>query len=77
MTTDAKLIGMANQIDAFFAPQGANRAVAGIADHIRLYWTANMRHELAALAAANAAKLNPNVREAVKLIDIVSANSSH
>ncbi len=74
MNTDEKLIYMANQIGAFFAPQDAKRAVTGIADHIRLNWTTNMRRELAALAVNDASKLSPNVREAVKLIDPSPAN---
>jgi formate dehydrogenase subunit delta len=76
MNTDEKLIYMANQIEAFFAAQGASRAVAGIAEHLNKYWTPGMRSELVALAARTDTGLKPYVRDAVKLVDAKMRNPS-
>ena len=40
-----KLVRMANDIAAFFASQPGNRA-AGVADHIRSFWTPAMRRQM-------------------------------
>lgn len=73
MNAEEKLIYMANQIGAFFAAQGPERAAAGIADHLEKFWTPNMRRELVALAARDATRLQPNVRDAVKRIGALPA----
>ena len=39
---------MANQIAAFFAAQGEERAVPQIADHINKFWDPRMRKEISA-----------------------------
>ena len=66
MHTDEKLVMMANQIAAFFAAQGEERAVPAIADHIRKFWDPEMRRKF--LGIAPEAKLHPFVRGALPLI---------
>jgi formate dehydrogenase subunit delta len=66
MHTDEKLVMMANQIAAFFAAQGEERAVPAVADHIRKFWDPEMRRKFLALAAG--ADLHPFVRKAVALL---------
>jgi formate dehydrogenase subunit delta len=60
-----KLVYMANQIGKFFATQGPDKAVAGIADHLARFWDPRMRHAIIAHLEAGGAKLNSYVREAV------------
>ena len=62
MTTDTKLIRMANQIAQFFESQTGDRA-AGIAAHINENWSPVMRAGL--LAQSEAADLRPLVRAAL------------
>ncbi len=45
---------MANQIGDFFGPYPEVDAVAGIRDHLTKFWDPSMRHELLALARAQA-----------------------
>jgi len=66
MHTDEKLVMMANQIAAFFAAQGEERAVPAIADHIRKFWDPEMRRKF--LKIAPDAKLHPFVRSALPLV---------
>jgi formate dehydrogenase subunit delta len=40
------LITMANDIANYFRPQGRDEAIAGIANHIKRYWTLRMREKL-------------------------------
>jgi formate dehydrogenase subunit delta len=61
-----KLVYMANQIGTFFASQGHDQAVAGIADHLRKYWDPRMRATILAHIAAGGAGLDPSVRDAVE-----------
>jgi formate dehydrogenase subunit delta len=65
MHTDEKLVMMANQIAAFFAAQGEERAVPAIADHMKKFWDPEMRRKFLSLAAPD---LHPLVRKAVPLI---------
>ncbi|WP_179402657.1 formate dehydrogenase subunit delta [Burkholderia guangdongensis] len=72
------LIGMANQIGAFFASMpDRDEAVAGVADHIRRFWEPRMRRTLLAAfddpagdaagdtAGDTAKRMDPIVREAI------------
>jgi formate dehydrogenase subunit delta len=68
-----KLIRVANQAADFFAPYGDEKAVAGIEEHIRAFWTKRMRRELADYAAAGGAGLHPQVREAIRRAGPVDA----
>lgn len=60
-----RLIHMANQIGRFFQSQGRDKAVAGIADHIRKFWDPRMRKAIFAHLDSGGAGLDPDVREAV------------
>jgi formate dehydrogenase subunit delta len=61
-----KLVYMANQIGKFFASQGHDAAVAGIADHIEKFWDPRMRAAIFAHLKAGGAGLDPNAREALE-----------
>ena len=68
MHTDEKLVMMANQIAAFFAAQGEERAVPAIADHIRKFWDPEMRRKFLSTAEAAGDTLHPLVRKVVILL---------
>lgn len=63
------LTRMANQIAAFFQPYPEAEAVAGIAGHIRDFWTRPMRERLDAHIAAGGAGLDPIVIKALSPAD--------
>ena len=60
-----RLIYMANQIGKFFQSQGHDKAVAGIAEHIRKFWDPRMRKGIFAHLDAGGAGLDPEAREAI------------
>ncbi len=49
--TAEHLVAMANDIADYFRPQGREEAIAGIANHIKRYWTVRMRQKLNAYLA--------------------------
>ena len=53
-----KLVMMANQIAAFFAAQGEERAVPQIAGHIEKFWDPRMRTRNPAHVASSGAGLD-------------------
>jgi formate dehydrogenase subunit delta len=53
-----KLVIQANQIAAFFAAQGEERAVPQIADHVKKFWDPRMRKTMAAHLDAGGAGLH-------------------
>jgi formate dehydrogenase subunit delta len=53
------LVTMANDIGNYFRPQGRDEAIAGIADHIKRFWTPRMRQKLSAYIAEG----NPGLDE--------------
>ncbi len=61
-----KLVRMANQIADFFRPYPEEKAIAGVQEHIRSFWTPRMRKELSAHAAAGGKGLHPRVLEAIR-----------
>ena len=63
---DGRLVYMANQIGKFFQSQGHDKAVPGVADHIRKFWDPRMRKQIYAHLAAGVAGLDPEVREALE-----------
>ncbi len=65
MSHDDRLVYMANQIGKFFQSQGHDKAVPGIADHIRRFWDPRMRAAISAHLDKGGAGLDPEVREAV------------
>jgi formate dehydrogenase subunit delta len=44
--TGDRLVTMANDIGNYFRAQGREEAIAGIANHIKRYWTVRMRAKL-------------------------------
>ena len=60
-----RLIYMANQIGKFFQSQGHDKAVPGIAEHIRKFWDPRMRKAIFAHLDAGGAGLDPEVSEAI------------
>jgi formate dehydrogenase subunit delta len=65
MSHDDRLVYMANQIGKFFESQGHDKAVAGVAEHIRKFWDPRMRKGIFAHLDAGGAGLEPNVRDAI------------
>jgi formate dehydrogenase subunit delta len=61
-----KLVSMANQIAQFFKSQPYDEAVAGIADHLRSFWTPKMRREIIERAKVGCEHLDTLATEAVK-----------
>jgi formate dehydrogenase subunit delta len=60
-----RLIYMANQIGKFFESQGPDKAVPGIAEHIRKFWDPRMRTAILAHLDAGGSGFDPQVRDAV------------
>jgi formate dehydrogenase subunit delta len=60
-----RLVYMANQIGKFFESQGHDKAVPGVAEHIRKFWDPRMRKSIFAHLDAGGAGLAPNVLEAL------------
>jgi formate dehydrogenase subunit delta len=56
---------MANQIGKFFAHQGEEKAVAGIANHIARFWDPRMRAAIFKHLDAGGGGLDPFTRKAV------------
>ena len=73
VSPEDKLVRMANQIGQFFQSQPHDEAVAGIADHLRSFWTPKMRRQIAEHAAAGGAGLDPLTLEAVRRLAQASA----
>ena len=59
LTTDQKLVRMANQIAGFFRSYPDDEAVAGIHKHIVAFWTPKMRHALRAYGPKAESGLDP------------------
>lgn len=68
MSTDNKLVYMANQIGKFFTSQRGADAARGIADHLAAFWDPSMRAKIIAHLEAGGAGLDPGVKEAVRLL---------
>lgn len=65
MTTDDKLVYMANQIARNFQALGHDHAVAATEDHIITFWDPRMKSRILALAAMQGAALAPIAAAAV------------
>ena len=63
-----RLIYMANQIGKFFQNQGHDKAVPGIAEHIRKFWDPRMRKQIFVHLDAGGAGLDPFVRDAIETL---------
>ncbi len=68
-----RLVYMANQIGTFFRSQGHDKAVPGIADHIKKFWDPRMRKAIFAHLDAGGSGLDPNVREALETLKNAAA----
>jgi formate dehydrogenase subunit delta len=60
-----RLVYMANQIGNFFRSQGQDKAVPGIAEHIKKFWDPRMKTAIFAHLDAGGAGLDPPVRDAI------------
>jgi formate dehydrogenase subunit delta len=63
--TGEHLVAMANDIGDYFRIQGRDEAIAGIANHIKRYWTPRMRQKLNAYLAQGHGGLDELPRAAV------------
>ncbi|RED38424.1 formate dehydrogenase delta subunit [Rhodopseudomonas thermotolerans] len=63
-----RLVYMANQIGAFFRSQGPDKAVPGIAEHLKKFWEPRMRRAIIAHLDAGGDGLAPEVRAAVEAL---------
>jgi len=54
-----RLIRMANQIAQAFRLEPREEAVAGVADHIKSFWTPKMRRDLAAHLSESESNIDP------------------
>ena len=63
-----RLIYMANQIGKFFARQGHDKAVAGVANHLTRFWDPSMRKKIVHHLGEGGAGLDPLVKEAVQTL---------
>ncbi|WP_313804208.1 formate dehydrogenase subunit delta [Sphingobium sp.] len=68
MSTQDRLIYMANQIARNVAALGEDEAVALTAEHIRDFWDPAMKKRIGALAAARPEALSPIAAAAIKRI---------
>ena len=59
MSTDEKLVYMANQIASFFRSMPGDEAVAGVAKHINDFWDPRMRRRLREILDAGGEGLSP------------------
>ena len=75
MSHDDRLIYMANQIGKFFEIQGHDKAVPGIAEHIRKFWDPRMRKAIFAHLDAGGGGLDTNVRDALASLKAASAQA--
>jgi formate dehydrogenase subunit delta len=60
------LVRMANDIEKFFKVQGEERAVAGIADHIKKFWEPRMKAQIFAHLDEGGAGLDPLTLKALQ-----------
>jgi formate dehydrogenase subunit delta len=66
--TGEHLVMMANDIGNYFRAQGREDAIAGIAGHIKRYWTVRMRQKLNAHLASGHGGLDELPRAALATI---------
>lgn len=70
-----KLIYMANQIGKFFVSQGPEKAVVGIAEHIKKFWDPRMRNAIFLHLDSGGGGLEPTVRDAITRLKQTDAKS--
>jgi formate dehydrogenase subunit delta len=60
------LVRMANDIEKFFKVQGEERAIAGIADHVKKFWEPRMKAQIFAHLDEGGAGLDPLTLKALQ-----------
>lgn len=70
-----RLVYMANQIGTFFSSQKHEKAVVGIAKHIKDFWDPRMRARMEDHVAAGGEGLLPIVFEALKTLPPVTRDT--
>ena len=68
MSTEERLIYMADQIARNLATLGGDRAVAAVADHLASFWDPRMKAQIIAIAQQQPQRLSEMAREAVALL---------
>ena len=63
---DSHMVHMANQIAIFFASYPHDEAVAGVADHLKMYWEPRMRRQIIDYVARGGEGLHAVASEAVE-----------
>jgi formate dehydrogenase subunit delta len=63
------LVRMTRQIAGFFRPYGDEKTVAGVAKHIRDFWTPVMRRQMVAHIENHPDELDPLVLKAFKVLE--------
>jgi formate dehydrogenase subunit delta len=58
-SSTGKLVRMANDIAHFFRAQGQADPAQGVADHLRAFWTVQMRHDLVTYVREGGQELEP------------------
>jgi formate dehydrogenase subunit delta len=71
-----KLVYMANQIGKFFAAQGHDKAVAGVANHLTRFWDPSMRMKIVHHLDQSGEGLDPLVKEAVEKLRATLPNEA-
>jgi formate dehydrogenase subunit delta len=71
-----RLVTMANEIAAFFAHEkDANAAADQVASHIKRYWEARMRRQIAAHVRAGGAGMSDLARHAIERLEAPAVKS--
>jgi formate dehydrogenase subunit delta len=70
------LVAMVNDIGNYFRAQGRDEAVAGIANHIKRYWTPRMRQKLNAYLNEGNGGLDDFARAAIDRLNGEAAAAS-
>ncbi|MCC7251339.1 MAG: formate dehydrogenase subunit delta [Hyphomicrobium sp.] len=60
------LVRMANDIGKFFRAQGEEKALAGIANHVKMFWEPRMKKQIFAHLDAGGAGLDPLTLKALQ-----------
>lgn len=70
------LVAMVNDIGNYFRAQGRDEAIAGIANHIKRYWTPRMRQKLNAYLSQGNGGLDDFPRAAIDRLNAEAAAES-
>lgn len=73
--TASTMVHDANQIALFFASYPHDEAVAGIANHFRMYWERRMRDQIQQFVDSGGSGLHPLVLEALERLKNETSHS--